>query len=191
MGAVTVAERAETAVVQPAGFGSRLVAYVLDWLVAFILVCLFTATAGLILLVASEMGRRDPSDTTIYVALAIVLAVVPVGALLTVAGWAWRGVSVGKLAMNLRVVDRRGAPPGVLRALLRFVVYLLEGLPPALLVPAAVLAVVLHARAVVVPLIVAGAVALAPPVLSAVLVLLDPAHRALHDRVAGTTVVAD
>jgi len=44
---------------------------------------------------------------------------------------------------------------------------------------------------VVVPLIVAGAVALAPPVLSAVLVLLDPAHRALHDRVAGTTVVAD
>lgn len=176
---------------RPATFGSRLAAYVLDWLVTFILTCLFVAAGGLVLLMASDMGRTDPSDGQIFAFFIIVSLVVPVWAVMTVTGWAWYGRSVGKLAMNLRVVGRNGRRPGLPRSLVRLVVYAMESLPLALVAPVGGSAWLLRANSAVRPAMVIGAVALALPLVSVILLLRDKSHRALHDLAAGTMVVAD
>ena len=48
-----------------------------------------------------------PEGTDDFAALIIASQEVPVWAVLTLAGWVWHGRSAGKLAMNLRIVDRR------------------------------------------------------------------------------------
>ena len=188
---MTVAERSQSPPALPASVASRIAAYALDWLVTFILACLFLSAAGLLLLVATDMGRRDAPDGAIYAALIVASLVVPVWLVVTLAGWAWSGRTVGKLAMNLRVVDRDGRPPGWPRAAVRLVVYLLESLPLAVLAPAVAAGVLLRARPLGAYLLVGGAALLLLPLVSLVLALRDGAHRALHDRVAGTVVRAE
>lgn len=189
---VVAAEQARAGTVaRPAGLGSRLAAYLLDWLVTFILGCLFTAAAGLLLLIASDMGRRDPSDRAFYAAPILASFVVPAWSVITLAGWARWGRSVGKLALNLRVVDRRGAVPGMRRALVRLVVYIMENLPAAALAPAVAAALLLRSHPLLPPLLAALGVALVAPLLSVALVLRDRSHRALHDLAAGTLVIAE
>lgn len=175
----------------PAGFGRRVGAYVLDWLVGFILTCLFAAAAGLALLRASDMGGRDPSDRAIYTALVIALAVVPAWAALTWAGWTWSGQSVGKVAMNLRIVGPAGRSPGPGRAVVRLIVYMAENALLVALLPMLAVALLFRSRVPAGTLIVIMAAALIIPAFSAVLALRGPTHRALHDRVAGTTVIAE
>lgn len=175
---------------EPAPLGARLIAFLLDWLVTFILVCLFTASAGLVLLIASDMGREDPPDRALYAALLIASLVVPVWAVLTLTGWVWHGRSAGKLAMNLQVVDSSGRPPGIPRAAARLVVYMLENAPIAMVAPVVLGMTLLRAHAVVPQALAALAAALVLPVISAALALRDPRHRTLHDLAAGTLVVA-
>jgi uncharacterized RDD family membrane protein YckC len=189
---LAVAERVGArATERTATFGSRLAAYMLDWLVTFILACLFVAAGGLMLLRASDMGRTDPSDSEIFAFFIIVSLVVPVWAVMTVTGWAWYGRSVGKLAMNLRVVGRNGRRPGLPRSLVRLVVYALESLPLALVAPVGASAWMLRANSATRPVMVVGAVALALPIVSVIVLLRDRSHRALHDLAAGTMVVTD
>jgi uncharacterized RDD family membrane protein YckC len=171
--------------------GSRLAAYLLDWLVMFILVCVFLAVAGLVLLLASDMGRRDPSDRAIDVAIIIASLVVPVWLVLTFAGWSWQGRSVGKLAMNLRIVNRRGLPPGPGRSAVRLLVYVVENLPLTIALPIAGVSWLLRAHAAGRVIAIAAVASLALPLVSLLLALGDRAGRTLHDRAAGTHVIAE
>ena len=193
-GTVAVAQQAHlVATAQPAGLGRRLAAYVLDWLVTFILGCLLTAAAGMILLRSTDGGRRDASDRAIYASVIIAGLVIPVWLAMTVAGWAWWGRTLGKVAVSIRVVDRRGRPPGIARALVRMMIYIIENVPPAVALPVAGMALALRPdlSAPPIQLLTACGAALVAPLVSLALMLRDPARRALHDLLAGTIVVIE
>ena len=112
-----------------ASFETRLVAFVLDLIVLASFFALFVAFALLQLLLRSDFGDDDPPDQAYYVAAIIVityfLAFVP---LYFVGLWAWRGQTLGKMAVAIRVLRTDGRPTGVGAALLRLVGYLFSTL---------------------------------------------------------------
>jgi uncharacterized RDD family membrane protein YckC len=113
-----------------ASFETRLVAFVLDMIVLFSVFLLFIAIAGLQLLLRSDFGDVDPPDSAFYLAAIIILVYFfPVLPLYFLALWAWRGQTVGKMAMAIRVVRRDGRPLGVGVSLIRLIGYLLSTLP--------------------------------------------------------------
>ena len=112
-----------------ASFETRLVAFILDLIVLASFFALFVAFALLQLLVRSDFGDDDPPDQAYYVAAIIIMtyfvAFVP---LYFVGMWAWRGQTLGKMAVAIRVVRSDGRPAGVGAALLRLVGYLFSSL---------------------------------------------------------------
>ena len=112
-----------------ASFETRLVAFVLDVIVLFSVFLLFIAIAGLQLLLRSDFGDVDPPDSAFYLAAIILLVYFfPFFPLYFLALWVWRGQTVGKMAMAIKVVRRDGHPLGVGTALLRLVGYLFSTL---------------------------------------------------------------
>ena len=190
---VTAAYTARIDAVAPvASVAGRLGAYLLDWLVTFIVSCVLLSAGGLIVLLSSDMGRRDPSDGALNAALVVASLIAPVWFMLTLAGWVWQGQTIGKLALRLRIVGPTGEPPGVGRALVRLFVYLLSNLPVAALLPGLALLALLRRQGEA-PLqwTLPALALLTPTVLSFLLLLFDHQHRALHDRVAGTRVLSE
>jgi uncharacterized RDD family membrane protein YckC len=113
-----------------ASFETRLVALVLDVIVLFSVLLLFVTVAGLQLLLRSEFGDIDPPDSAFYLAAIIILVYFfPFFPLYFLTLWVWRGQTVGKMAMAIKVVRRDGHPLGVGTALLRLVGYLFSTLP--------------------------------------------------------------
>ena len=112
-----------------ASFETRLVAFILDLIVLASFFALFAALALLQLLLRSDFGDDDPPDQAYYVAAIIVItyfaAFVP---FYFVGLWAWRGQTLGKMAVAIRVVRTDGRPTGVGAALLRLVGYLFSTL---------------------------------------------------------------
>lgn len=112
-----------------ASFETRLVAFVLDMIVLFSVFLLFVAVAGLQLLLRSDFGEVDPPDSAFCLAAIIVLIYFfPLFPLYFLALWVWRGQTVGKMAMAIKVVRRDGHRLGVGTALLRLVGYLFSTL---------------------------------------------------------------
>ena len=112
-----------------ASFETRLVAFVLDVIVLFSVFLLFIAVAGLQLLLRSDFGDVDPPDSAFYLAAIILLIYFLLFfPLYFLALWVWRGQTVGKMAMAIKVVRRDGHPLGVGTALLRLVGYLFSAL---------------------------------------------------------------
>jgi uncharacterized RDD family membrane protein YckC len=112
-----------------ASFETRLVAFVLDVIVLFSVFLLFIAVAGLQLLLRSDFGDVDPPDSAFYLAAIILLVYFfPFFPLYFLSLWVWRGQTVGKMAMAIKVVRRDGHPLGVGTALLRLVGYLFSTL---------------------------------------------------------------
>jgi uncharacterized RDD family membrane protein YckC len=112
-----------------ASFETRLVAFVLDMIVLFSVFLLFTSVAGLQLLLRSDFGDVDPPDSAFYLAAIILLIYFfPLFPLYFLALWVWRGQTVGKVAMAIKVVRRDGRRLGVGTALLRLVGYLFSTL---------------------------------------------------------------
>lgn len=189
---MVVAEQRPVHVQRPvAPFGGRLAAQVLDWLVTFIITSAFVVAAGLYLLISSDMARRDPPDRAILTAVLVAAMAVPVWCVVTLAGFTWHGRSVGKLAMNLRVVAGDGRPPGIGRSLVRLVVYTVEVAPLAATAPVLALVLAWRPAGVLLPALVALGSAAVLPLVSLGLVLRDREHRALHDLLAGTVVIID
>ena len=112
-----------------ASFETRLVAFILDLIVLASFFALFVAFALLQLLLRSDFGDDDPPDQAYYVAAIMILAYfvlfVPV---YFVGLWTWRGQTLGKMAVAIRVVRSDGRPAGVGAALLRLVGYLFSSL---------------------------------------------------------------
>ena len=174
----------------PARRGLRLLAYIADWLVAVILASIFVSAGGLQLYLATDGGSADPPDLSIYLFLGISALALPAWFLITLVGWSRAGLSVGKLAMGLRIVDRQRRPPGLLRGGLRLIFYSLESL---FLFAAPVIAVAGTAAGGLLPRwSVPLSAALAVGALLALMpALVGRAGRALHDLVAGTVVVEE
>jgi uncharacterized RDD family membrane protein YckC len=112
-----------------ASFETRLVAFVLDLIVLASFFALFVAFALLQLLLRSDFGDNDPPDQAYYVAAIIILLYfAPFVPLYFVGLWTWRGQTLGKMAMAIRVVRPDGRSVGVGAALLRLVGYLFSTL---------------------------------------------------------------
>ena len=112
-----------------ASFETRLVAFVLDVIVLLSVFALFFAVAFLQLLLRSDFGDVDPPDSAFYLAAIILLIYFfPFFPLYFLALWVWRGQTVGKMAMAIKVVRRDGHRLGVGTALLRLVGYLFSTL---------------------------------------------------------------
>jgi uncharacterized RDD family membrane protein YckC len=112
-----------------ASFETRLVAFVLDVIVLFSVLALFFAVAFLQVLLRSDFGDVDPPDSAFYLAAIILLIYFFIFfPLYFLALWVWRGQTVGKMAMAIKVVRRDGHPLGVGTALLRLVGYLFSTL---------------------------------------------------------------
>ncbi len=112
-----------------ASFETRLVAFILDLIVLASCFALFVAFGLLQLLLRSDFGDDDPPDQAFYVfGIIILLYFVPFVPLYFVGLWTWRGQTLGKLAMAIRVVRSDGRPVGVGAALLRLVGYLFSSL---------------------------------------------------------------
>ncbi len=189
---MAVAERvASLSAVRPAPFASRLLAYLLDWLVAFILTCVFLAAGGLIVLIASDMAREDAPDRAMAAGVATAAMAAPVWLVVTLTGWTMAGRSAGKLALDLKIVTRRGRPPGFGRALIRLTVALIESAPLAAAPVVAVLMYLADDSRAALRLGAPAAAGLLIPLASAICTLADRQHRALHDFAAGTRVVRE
>ncbi|MFN8556252.1 MAG: RDD family protein [Dehalococcoidia bacterium] len=188
---MAAARQAEMRPIHPASLGARLGAYVLDWLVGFIVTCALLAAAGLVLLLASDMGRQDPPDRALYAALGVAGLTLPLWLALTLVGWTWRGQSIGMTAIGLRVVDWYGDPPSLPRALLRLIIYTLENAPLAAIGPIAGAALALRAQANLTQALAGLGVALLAPLVSLAIALVDRYGRAPHDLIAGTLVIAE
>lgn len=168
--------------------GRRLAAYLLDWLAGLVGGWLLVLFAGVILLLASDLDRRDPPAAALYAALIVLSAWLPLWLIASALAWSCWGATPGMLALGIAVVKQDGTAPGVFRAAWRALALLLFSLP--LLIS---------------PLLLAAAASYGgtgPPVAAAplaLLVILSAAAcgtafvsangRAWHDRVSGTRIV--
>jgi len=178
------------ATAQRAGTAVRLAAYVVDWLIFVILGSTLVSLGGLQLYLASGRNTHGAPDASIYAFFTIAALTVPIWLLGTLAGWSWYGRSLGKLALGLRIIDRRGRPPGLRRALLRLTVFCFENVF-LLVAPAAVAGRVWGGDQIPVWLAPSGLV-LGGLALAALLpILISRGGRALHDLAAGTVVVEE
>lgn len=177
-----------------AGLEARLVAFVFDTLILLAFLALFAIVAMFQLLVRSNFGDNEAPDSAYYAALGIIAGVVPFWLLFNVWLLSWRGQTVGKYIVGIRIARHDGERIGVLRAVARMLLLDPVLFHPLLAIPWALLvvygtmltsnALVLVATATVLLLsIVAAPVALAA-------ILSDGRHRALHDRIVGTLVVS-
>lgn len=176
-----------------AGLQARLLAFVFDTVILVAFLALFGMVAMFQLLVRGNFGDSEPPDSAFYAAIGIVAAVIPFWLLFNVWLLSWRGQTVGKYIVGIRIARSDGGRLGGLRALFRM--FLLNPLlfHPVLTVPWVLLvilstirtqnSIVLFTTATVLALSV-----LATPVALAT-VLADRKRRALHDRIVGTLVV--
>lgn len=173
---------------------ARLVAFIFDTVILLAFLALFAIVAMFQLLARSSFGDTDAPDSAYYAALAIIAGVVPFWLLFNVWLLSWRGQTVGKYIVGIRIARHDGGRLGFLRAFARMLLLDPVLFHPLLAVPWALLVIygtmltsntlVLVATMTVLLLsIVAAPIALAA-------ILADGRRRALHDRIAGTLVVS-
>jgi len=172
---------------------TRLLAFLVDSVVLLSFTLVLLAVSGLQLLIASDFGEKDPPDSSFYAILAIVMAVIPLWLAFNVVLCRWRGQTVGKYVADIKVARTDGRPLGLWTSLVRLLL-----LHPLLFHPflallwvmtGAILTSLTVSAAVLVVTFALAFLSLAAPFLATGSVLLDGERRALHDRVAGTTVV--
>ena len=172
---------------------ARLMAFVVDSVVLLSFTLVLLAVAGLQLLITSDFGEEDPPDSSFYAILGIVMAVIPLWLAFNVVLCRWRGQTVGKYVADIKVVREDGRPMDLWTSLVRFLLLHPLLFHPFLallwLLTAAVVTSVTLSAAVLVVTLALVFLSLAAPFLATGSVLLDGKRRALHDRVAGTTVV--
>ncbi len=127
-------QRAATATVSKlaplpyAGLQLRIVAFILDILVIISFGMLFVAAILAILLIDSS--NSNPSDRAFLISAGILgfylVAFVPLYHVLL---WSWRGQTVGKMAVRIKVQSRNGGPLSLGQSALRFLGYVVSVLP--------------------------------------------------------------
>lgn len=167
-----------------ANFESRFVAAILDTLVLFIIAAVMLAIAGLVLLVSSDFGEIDPSDSAYYTFVGILIGVLPLWALYFFFCWSWRGQTIGDAIMQITVLRANGADLGLAGAFARLIAVSAYVL---IMAGGLFIAYLRRESSIEVALFVGGSLVIT---LAGVLwAAFDSEHRALHDRIAGTVVV--
>jgi uncharacterized RDD family membrane protein YckC len=173
-----------------AGFGARVLAYLLDSLVLFAFLMLFAAVALLNVFLGSDSGRGDLSDGTVNASIAILLTSVPAWALVNSVLILKRGQTLGQYIIGLRLESEAGDS---LRP--RRLLYYWLALHPLLFHPVFAALWLLLAywnatmEAILIPCTALAILCLAAPFASLIFALADPQNRAMHDRLAGVRVV--
>jgi len=174
---------------------ARLVAFIFDTIILLAFLAIFAIVAMLQLLARSSFGDADPPDSAYYAALGIIAAVVPFWLVFNVWLQSWRGQTVGKYIVGIRIARDDGGRPGVVRTFARLLLLDPVLFHPLLAIPWALL-VVYGTMLTSNTLVLVGtltvlllSVIAAPVALAAI--LSDGRRRALHDRIAGTLVVGD
>lgn len=107
-----------------AGLQLRIVAFILDIMVLISFGMLFGAGTGAYLVVDSRLNDGNLSDQAPYVAVAVLLAyVLAFLPLYHVLLWSWRGQTVGKMAVHIKVLSRTGGRVSLGRSALRLLGY--------------------------------------------------------------------
>ena len=178
-----------------AGLEARLIAFVFDTIILLAFLAIFAIVAMFQLLARSSFGDADPPDSAYYAALGIIAGVVPFWLVFNVWLQSWRGQTVGKYIVGIRIARDDGGRPGVIRTFARLLLLDPVLFHPLLAVPWALL-VVYGTMLTSNTLVLVGtltvlllSVIAAPVALAAI--LSDGRHRALYDRIVGTLVVAD
>lgn len=112
-----------------AGPQLRIVAFILDVVVLISFLMLFIAAAGLQLLFRSDFGDIDPPESAFFTAAGIVLAFFASVPLYYILLSAWKGQTLGKMAVHIKVVGRDGSPISLGQAFVRWLGYLASALP--------------------------------------------------------------
>ncbi len=178
-----------------AGLEARIIAFLFDTIILLAFLAVFAMVAMFQLLARSNFGDTDPPDSAYYAALGIIAGVVPFWLLFNVWLQSWRGQTVGKYIVGIRIERQDGSRIGMSRALIRMLLLDPVLFHPLLAIPWALLVIygtmltsntlVLVATTTVLLLsIVAAPVALAA-------MLSDGRRRALNDRIVGTLVIGD
>jgi uncharacterized RDD family membrane protein YckC len=175
-----------------ASFETRLVAFVLDVIVLLAVFALFFAVAFLQILIRTNFGEKDTPDSAVWAAAIIIAAYCFLFLPLYFTGlWAWRGQTVGQMAMVIRVVRRDGRPVGPARAAVR--AGGLNLLPPIFVASLLALPATGASQdvltAVILVLALAAAVLIVIQVVGFLMIPFDPQRQALHDRLANTIMV--
>jgi uncharacterized RDD family membrane protein YckC len=108
-----------------AGFGSRLIAYLIDGVILSAVSLVVTRP-----LIPSSPPSQNPTEAEVAAFMTAVFAAiglsVVVSLLYTVGGWVVAGATVGKKLLGLRVVNGSGQKPTVIQALIRYLGYFLS-----------------------------------------------------------------
>ena len=119
--------RSEHAALLPyAGFQLRAVALILDLIVMVSFFLLFFTFAFLPVAIGGDSQLSGTEEQWVRVVL---LSYIPFVPLVFFVLWAWRGQSVGMMAVHIEVTDRDGEPLSVVRSLLRALVWPLSMFP--------------------------------------------------------------
>lgn len=176
-----------------AGLEARLMAFIFDTIILLAFASVFAAVALFQLLARSDFGDVDPPDSAYYLALAIIMAVIPFWLAFNLWLQASRGQTVGKYIVGIRIARSNGGRLGLVGALLRTLT-----LNPLLFHPVLAAAWVLLAVfgtmrisnwGVLIVTTTLALLSLIAPFVALAAVASDGQRRALHDRIAGTLVV--
>ena len=177
-----------------ARLNARVSAYAIDsaLLVGFMLV--FLIIGGAALLFTSDFGANDPPDSAYYAFTAVLIG----GTVLAWSAWnialvAWRAQTAGMYLVGIAVQTESASPVSAGRSVARWLAFHpllfhplllpLWGLFAYLTASLTLNQIAFGASLVLVVL------CIAVPIAGVIAILVDPEHRALHDRIAGTVVV--
>jgi len=120
--------------------GRRVVAYVVDTVIQIAIVVglwfAFTSSVpkaghtGGIVIGNTRHGFTSSSHRVIWIALSIIAGLVIFVVIPGLRGW-----SPGKALVGIRLVNAEGSPPGILRAFLRYILWIVDGFPGYVLAP--------------------------------------------------------
>jgi len=168
-------------------------AFIFDTIILLAFASVFVVAALFQFLVQSKFGDVDPPDSSYYLGLGIIVAIIPFWLAFNLWLQASRGQTVGMYIVGIAIARSDGGRLGLMGALWRTLT-----LNPVLFHPILGAAWVLLAIFVTmltpnwVVLIVTATLAvlsLVAPFVALVTVAQDKQRRALHDRIAGTLVV--
>ena len=112
-----------------AGFEVRVVAFLLDIIVLVSVLVLLVAAGGLQALIRGNFGAVDPPDSAFYVWAGFILAFIPISALYHTLLLVWRGQTLGKIAVHIRVVRPDGGRLTLGQSFVRSLGYPISALP--------------------------------------------------------------
>jgi uncharacterized RDD family membrane protein YckC len=176
-----------------AGLEARVVAFLFDTIILLAFFSVFLMVSLFQLLLRSDFGEVDPPDSAFYTALGIIVGIVPFWFAFNLWLLMWRGQSVGKYIVGIKVAGSDGDGLSLPQAATR--ILMLDPLlfHPLLAIPWALLAIFATSLTVNVIVLVAtislALLSLLSPLVALGAMLMDKQRRGLHDRIAGTLVV--